>query len=131
RHVGLEPGADDADAHLGHRLEVAVVDDRDALDARAARPDLVRVGDERPDAVARRGDLDGAFEVHRSGLGYWNARRRKAAIWPRVTRPGGQYFVPPHPFVTSAWATKLMFASWVLPSSSVKAFGALPVSSSD
>ena len=81
-----EPRRDEADADLGRGLEMLGVRDLDLLDAGPALRDLLGVDHERPDPVARRVDLHGAGELHRHS----NARRRKAAIWPRVTLAVGQ-----------------------------------------
>jgi hypothetical protein len=53
-------------------------------------------------------------------LAYSSARRRKAAIWPRVTLAVGQYVGAVQPVVMPARRMRLMLASWVVPSSSVK-----------
>ena len=63
-HVDVEARADEPDADLGRGLEMGRVDDLDRLDAGAARADLFRVDDERPDLLAGRLDRHGAFEMH-------------------------------------------------------------------
>src|SRR6185436_11635407 len=77
--VAVEPRRDEADADLRDRLVVGFVDHVDRLDARAARGDLGRVGDERPDAVARRLDVDGALELHEASMEWVPGDARKAA----------------------------------------------------